>query len=131
MLQYTIFSKVIFKGAFFMTDCLFCKIVKNQIPATKIHEDEHTIAFTDIQPQAPVHILVIPKEHISAVHEYTPGNFDALTKVFETVKAVVEENGLAEKGYRLVVNFGEKAGQSVPHLHVHILSGREMHWPPG
>jgi histidine triad (HIT) family protein len=128
---FPIFSKSIFKGAFFMSDCLFCKIVKNQIPATKLHEDEHTIAFKDIQPQAPVHILVIPKEHVVSVHEYAPGRFEVLTKVFEAVKAVVEKNGLAEKGYRLVVNSGENAGQAVPHLHVHILSGRKMSWPPG
>jgi histidine triad (HIT) family protein len=114
-----------------MGDCLFCKIVNNEIPATKIHEDEHTIAFKDIQPQAPVHILVIPKEHVAAVHEYPPGKFDVLIKVFETVTAIVKKNGLVEKGYRLVINSGEKAGQSVPHLHVHILSGRDMHWPPG
>ena len=114
-----------------MNDCLFCKIVKNQIPATKIHEDEHTIAFKDIHPQAPVHILVIPKEHVAAVHEYAFGKFDALTKVFEAVKAIVEKNELAKKGYRLVVNSGENAGQAVPHLHVHILSGRKMRWPPG
>jgi histidine triad (HIT) family protein len=109
-----------------MNDCLFCKIVKNKIPATKVHEDEHTVAFMDIQPQAPVHILVIPKEHVAAVHEYASGTFDALTKVFETVAAIVKKNGLAENGYRLVINSGEKAGQSVNHLHVHILSGREM-----
>jgi histidine triad (HIT) family protein len=114
-----------------MNDCLFCKIIKNQIPATKVHEDEHTIAFKDIQPQAPTHILVVPKEHVAAVHEYAPGKFNALTKVFEAVVAVVKKNKLDEKGYRLVVNSGEKAGQSVNHLHVHILSGREMHWPPG
>ena len=114
-----------------MNDCLFCKIVKNQIPATKVHEDEHTVAFKDIHPQAPTHLLVIPKEHVAAVHEYQAGEFEALTKIFETVAAVVKNNGLDEKGYRLVVNSGEIAGQAVHHLHVHILSGREMHWPPG
>ena len=114
-----------------MGDCLFCKIVNNEIPATKIHEDERTIAFKDIQPQAPVHILVIPKEHVSAIHEIPSGKPDMLANVFETVTAIVKKNGLVEKGYRLVINSGEKAGQSVPHLHVHILSGRDMHWPPG
>jgi histidine triad (HIT) family protein len=114
-----------------MNDCLFCKIVNNQIPATKIHEDEHTLAFKDIQPQAPVHLLVVPKEHVAAVHEYPAGKLDGLMKVFETVAAIVKKNGLDEKGYRLVINSGEKAGQSVNHLHVHILSGRQMHWPPG
>ncbi len=114
-----------------MNDCLFCKIVGNQIPAATVREDEYTLAFRDIQPQAPTHVLVIPKEHVAAVHEYGAGNFAPLTKVFEAVAAIVKEYGLDEKGYRLVVNSGEKAGQSVNHLHVHILSGRQMHWPPG
>jgi histidine triad (HIT) family protein len=114
-----------------MNDCLFCKIVKNQIPATKLHEDEHTVAFKDIQPQAPVHILVIPKEHVSALHDLPPGKSETVANLFATVASVVRKTGLDQKGYRLVVNAGEKAGQSVPHLHVHILSGRDMRWPPG
>jgi histidine triad (HIT) family protein len=114
-----------------MSDCLFCKIVKNQLPATKVFEDEHTIAFKDIHPQAPVHILVIPKEHISAIHEIPSEKSGMLSHFLSTVTAVVKKNGLDAKGYRLVINSGENAGQSVPHLHVHILSGRDLHWPPG
>ncbi len=114
-----------------MDDCLFCKIIKNQILATKVHEDEHTVAFKDIHPQAPVHILVIPREHVASVHEFPAGKTETVARVFEAVAAIVKKNGLDENGYRLVVNSGEKAGQTVHHLHVHLLSGREMRWPPG
>jgi histidine triad (HIT) family protein len=114
-----------------VNDCIFCKIVGNQIPAKKIHEDEYTVAFNDLNPQAPVHILVIPKEHYSGIHEIPADKTDIVKRLFDAVTTVVKKNSLDVKGYRLIVNFGEKAGQSVPHIHVHILSGREMKWPPG
>jgi histidine triad (HIT) family protein len=109
-----------------MNDCLFCKIVKNQLPATKVHEDEHTLAFKDIHPKAPVHLLVIPKEHFTGIHDVPLEKIDVITKVFKAVHSIVTKNNLIENGYRLVINAGEKAGQVVGHLHVHILSGREM-----
>jgi Diadenosine tetraphosphate (Ap4A) hydrolase and other HIT family hydrolases len=115
----------------FMPDCLFCKIINNTIPCSKVHEDAFTFAFNDINPQAPVHILVLPKEHYAGIHEIPPNKSDILKKLFEAVQKIVLEKGLIDKGYRLVVNFGAKAGQSVDHIHVHVLSGRDMHWPPG
>jgi histidine triad (HIT) family protein len=114
-----------------MTDCLFCKIINNKIPSSKVREDAHTFAFNDINPQAPVHILVVPKEHFAGLHEVPAEKTALINDLFAAVQAIVEEKGLIDKGYRLVVNFGAKAGQSVDHIHVHILSGREMHWPPG
>jgi histidine triad (HIT) family protein len=114
-----------------VNDCIFCKIVNNRIPAKKIHEDEYTVAFNDLNPQAPVHILVIPKEHYSGIHEIPADKTDIVKRLFDAVTTVVKKNDLDIKGYRLIVNFGEKAGQSVPHIHVHVLGGREMKWPPG
>jgi histidine triad (HIT) family protein len=114
-----------------MTDCLFCKIIANQIPSSKVYEDDYTYAFNDINPQAPVHILLAPKMHYAGIHEVTSDNMNIIKKLFDSVSAIVMQKGLAESGYRLVVNFGETAGQSVPHIHIHILSGREMRWPPG
>mgnify|MGYP001577328559 CR=1 FL=1 len=114
-----------------MNDCIFCKIAKNQIPASKVYEDDFALAFKDLHPQAPMHVLVVPKEHFSGIHEIPPDKTDIIKKVFAAVTAIVSRDGIAENGYRLVVNFGPKAGQSVDHIHVHVLSGREMHWPPG
>ncbi len=114
-----------------MEDCIFCKIVKGEIPTNKIYEDEHTLAFNDINPQAPTHLLVIPKEHYEGIHEIPEDHIEILQHLYTTVGKVVLQEGLIEDGYRLVVNFGKKSGQEVPHIHVHILSGRQMHWPPG
>ena len=114
-----------------MNDCIFCKIANNQIPASKVYEDDFTVAFKDLHPQAPVHVLVVPKEHYSGIHERPAEKTDIVKNVFAAVAAIVTQNGIIDKGYRLVVNFGPKAGQSVDHIHVHVLSGREMHWPPG
>ena len=114
-----------------MENCIFCKIVKGEIPATKVFEDEHTFAFNDINPQAPIHILVIPREHYAGVHEIPEDRKEILSQVFTTVIKVVTQEGLAESGYRLVINSGKSSGQEVPHIHVHILAGRMMQWPPG
>lgn len=114
-----------------MADCLFCKIIANKIPCAKVYEDETVFAFNDINPQAPVHILVLPKEHYAGIHEIPPQKTDILKKLFEAIQKIVAEKGLLEGGYRLVANFGAKAGQSVDHIHVHVLSGRDMRWPPG
>jgi histidine triad (HIT) family protein len=114
-----------------MDTCLFCKIIKKEIPATIVYEDQHTLAFADINPQAPQHILVIPKEHYAALHEIPAEKSQIITNLFGAVAALVKKNCDGENGYRLVVNSGARAGQSVCHIHVHILSGRTMQWPPG
>ncbi|MBD3316333.1 MAG: HIT domain-containing protein [Chitinivibrionales bacterium] len=115
-----------------MADCLFCKIVKGEIPAEKVYEDEHTIVINDIDPKAPIHLLAIPKDHYAAIHEIPSGQMETMDRVMNAVSTVVRERKFPEKGgYRLVVNAGENAGQAVPHIHVHILSGRLMQWPPG
>ena len=114
-----------------MENCIFCKILKGEIPAKKVFEDEHTFAFNDINPQAPTHILVIPREHYAGVHEIPEECTEILSQVFTTVSNVVTQEGLADKGYRLVINFGKSSAQEVPHIHVHILAGRTMQWPPG
>lgn len=112
-------------------DCLFCRIVKGEIPSKKIFEDTDTIAFHDINPKAPVHILVIPREHHEGVHEIPEGRMDIIQHLFAAVTRVINQEKLAGSGYRLVINFGKQGGQAVPHIHVHVLSGRDMHWPPG
>lgn len=112
-------------------DCLFCRIIAGEIPAQRVYEDEHALVFRDISPQAPVHYLAIPRQHYASVHEVPDGEMGLIAQVLTAVKKVVEQEGLDRQGYRLVVNSGEKAGQAVYHIHVHILSGRKMQWPPG
>ena len=108
-----------------MTDCLFCKIVKGDIPSTKVYEDEQILAFRDIAPQAPTHILVIPKSHIGSVTEVTPDNSGVVAHIFETIPAIAKAEGLTD-GYRVVSNCGAHAGQTVHHLHFHILGGKQL-----
>ena len=110
-------------------DCLFCKIVKGDIPSTKVYEDEKVLAFRDIAPQAPTHILVIPKAHIASVSGITAENSGVVAHIFEVIAKLAADMGM--ESYRVVSNIGEQAGQSVPHLHFHVLSGRDMTWPPG
>ena len=105
--------------------CLFCKIVAGEIPSTKVYEDETILAFRDISPMAPTHILVIPKEHIPSVDGITAENSGVVAHIFETIPVIARQEGL-EKGYRVVSNCGPDAGQTVPHLHFHILGGREL-----
>ena len=112
-------------------NCLFCKIIRREIPSQIVYENEHALAFKDIHPGAPTHCLVIPKKHITGIHEATPEDGQMLGEVVLAARKVAEDAGLAEKGYRLVVNQGPDAGQSVFHLHVHVLGGRQMAWPPG
>lgn len=109
-----------------MNDCIFCKIVKNQIPAVRIYEDDDVIVIKDINPQAPIHLLAIPKDHFSAVHTVPENRQVLFCKLFEAIARVLTEKNIAENGYRLVINSGESAGQTVHHLHVHLLSGREF-----
>ena len=114
-----------------MQDCLFCKIVAGEIPSTKVYEDELVLAFRDIDPQAPQHILVIPKQHIESAACITVENSAVVAHIFEKIAALAAGLGFADDGFRVVSNVGERAGQSVKHLHFHILAGRDMTWPPG
>jgi histidine triad (HIT) family protein len=113
------------------SDCLFCKIVRGEIPADRVHEDDLTLAFRDIHPKAPTHILVIPKAHIASAAELRDEHGPVLGRMFAVVAAQARAEGLDENGYRVVTNVGEDAGQSVPHLHLHLLGGRALAWPPG
>ena len=108
-----------------MENCLFCKIVAGQIPSTKVYEDETVLAFRDIAPQAPTHILVIPKAHIDSVAGITAENSSVVAHIFEVIPAIAEKEGLVN-GYRVVSNCGADAGQTVPHLHFHILGGKTL-----
>ena len=110
-------------------DCLFCRIVRKEIPADLVHDSEHAIAFRDINPQAPLHVLVVPREHVPSLNEVTdPAIVGKLTQV---ATDLARREGLADRGYRLVMNTNADAGQTVFHLHLHLLGGRKMNWPPG
>jgi histidine triad (HIT) family protein len=112
-----------------MDSCLFCKIIDKKIPASIVYENEDVLAFEDISPQAPVHILIIPKTHISSPGEINKGNNIIAGKITSAAAEIAAERSI--KDYRLVMNCGEEAGQSVFHLHMHLLAGRKMGWPPG
>ncbi len=112
-------------------DCLFCKIVAGDVPATVVHRGERTVAFRDINPQAPVHILVIPREHLAGFGEVTDEQTELMGRLTRTVARVAAQEGIGASGYRCVVNSGVDAQQSVPHLHWHVLGGRPLGWPPG
>lgn len=111
-----------------MENCIFCKIAAGEIPSTKVYEDERVLAFRDIDPQAPVHVLLIPKKHFADILESDSETFAYMQEI---VKKLAVELGIAEKGFRVVINTGEDGQQSVKHLHWHILGGRSMQWPPG
>jgi histidine triad (HIT) family protein len=113
-----------------MTDCLFCKILNGEIPAKKVYEDEHTFAFEDISPKAPTHVLVIPKRHLAGLKEAQNEDAELIGRCHLTAAKIARERGI-EDGYRTVLNVGPKSGQSVFHLHVHLLGGRILTWPPG
>ena len=110
-------------------DCLFCAIIDGEIPSNKVYEDELCYAFYDIAPQAPTHFLVVPKAHIQSVTAITPENSAVVAHIFEVIAKLAKEKGM--ESYRVVSNIGDQAGQSVHHLHFHVLSGRDMTWPPG
>jgi len=111
-------------------DCIFCKIAAGDIPAKKAYEDDQCLAFYDLDPQAPVHVLLIPKQHIASVNELTEENSGVVAHIFTVAAKLAGELGL-ENGYRIVNNCGEDGGQTVQHLHFHLLGGRSMAWPPG
>jgi histidine triad (HIT) family protein len=110
--------------------CLFCKIIDGSIPSTRVYEDEQCIAFADIHPQAPVHLLVVPRKHVVSLAEATMEDSALLSHLLGTVAEIAREKQLAA-GYRVVINIGENGGQTVDHLHLHLLGGRHMTWPPG
>lgn len=114
-----------------MSDCIFCKIAGKQIPAKVVHEDDRCLAFDDINPQAPVHALVIPKRHAASLAELTEADAGLLGHLMLTAAALAKQKGVADSGYRVVVNTGRHGGQTVFHLHLHVLGGRHMTWPPG
>lgn len=114
-----------------MNDCLFCKIVQKHIAAKIVHEDDCALAFDDVNPQAPVHTLIIPKQHVTAVQDLNDRDSTLLAHLLLTCTKVAKQKGLAESGYRIVTNTGRDAGQTVFHLHLHVLGGRHMAWPPG
>ena len=113
-----------------MKDCLFCKIAAGDIPSTKIYEDEYVYAFADIDPKAPFHAIIIPREHIASADEIGPANSHLIAKVFEAVSKIAKNENL-ENGYRVVNNCGADGGQTVGHIHFHLLARRNLAWPPG
>lgn len=110
--------------------CIFCKIADGSIPSNKVYEDDRVLAFYDLEPQAPVHVLIIPKQHITSVNDITEENSGIIAYIFEIAAKLAKELDL-KNGYRIVNNCGEDGGQSVQHLHFHLLGGRSMKWPPG
>lgn len=114
-----------------MTDCLFCKIRDGEIPADIIFENDELLAFNDVNPQAPVHILIIPKKHISTINDLEDNDEQIMGKLFTAAKIIAQQKNVSDDGYRLVTNCNEKAGQTVFHIHMHLLAGRAMTWPPG
>jgi histidine triad (HIT) family protein len=114
-----------------MSDCIFCKIADKKIPSKIVHEDDQCVAFDDVNPQAPTHTLVIPKRHVASVAEMTEADTGLLGHLMIVGSKVAKQKGIAEGGYRFVINTGKFGGQTVFHLHLHVLGGRAMHWPPG
>ena len=112
-----------------MADCLFCKMVAGDIKPDAVYEDDHVLAFRDISPQAPVHILVIPKQHVATLNELDDAALAG--HILLTATKIAQQQGFAEAGYRTVFNCNQDGGQAVYHLHLHLLAGRQMHWPPG
>lgn len=111
-------------------DCLFCKIIAGEIPSSKVYEDDKVLAFKDVDPQAPVHILIVPKVHIASADDINSENSDVIAHIFEVSAKIAKEQGLTD-GYRIVNNCGDNAGQSVKHIHFHLMGGRDFAWPAG
>ncbi|MDY6941582.1 MAG: histidine triad nucleotide-binding protein [Pseudomonadota bacterium] len=114
-----------------MADCIFCKMLSGEIPAKVAYEDEDVFAFHDINPQAPTHILVIPRKHIPTINDLTPQDGELVGKLYLAARHIAQEVGIADRGFRTVMNCNLAAGQTVYHLHLHLLGGRQMTWPPG
>jgi histidine triad (HIT) family protein len=114
-----------------VSDCLFCKVVAGEVPSEEVASTERTYAFRDIKPTAPTHVLVVPRDHVVSAAEVGPEHADLLAEMVATAQGVAASEGIAERGYRLVLNVGDDALNSVPHLHLHVIGGRRLGWPPG
>jgi histidine triad (HIT) family protein len=114
-----------------MSDCLFCKIAEGKIPAKIVHQDKDTVAFEDIEPQAPFHVLVVPRAHVATLNDLGREHDGVMGKLFRVAATLAHEKGYAEKGWRAVINTNREGGQVVFHVHLHVLGGRQMGWPPG
>ena len=114
-----------------MSDCLFCKIISREISGSIVYEDDRVLAFNDINPQAPTHVLIVPKRHIASLNDLTPGDDQIVGELARRAAAIARERGIAASGYRTVFNTNREAGQTVFHIHLHLLGGRSMKWPPG
>ncbi|GAA0685920.1 MAG: histidine triad nucleotide-binding protein [Clostridium cadaveris] len=114
-----------------MGNCIFCKIINGEIPSQKVYEDDVVFAFKDISPEAPFHILIVPKCHIRNINEINNDNSHIIAHIFEVINKITVEQGIDKDGYRVVSNCGEHGGQTVDHLHFHLLGGRNLAWPPG
>ena len=114
-----------------MTDCLFCKIIAGQIPGAIVYQDDDLVAFRDINPQAPLHVLIVPRRHIATLNDLKPADDALVGSMHRRAAALAQEHGYAERGYRTVFNTQADAGQTVFHIHLHLLAGRELGWPPG
>jgi histidine triad (HIT) family protein len=112
-----------------MDSCLFCRIANKQLPSNIVYEDDDVVAFHDINPQAPVHVLIVPRKHIATLNDVQPADADLLGHMFQVAKKMAEQNGVAQNGYRTVFNVNEDAGQTVFHLHLHVIGGRRLSWP--
>jgi len=113
------------------SNCIFCKIIDKKIPATVVHEDDYALAFEDRNPQAPVHVLIVPRKHIADIHSIAVADRELVGHLFFVAKTIAARRGLEKGGYRMVINNGLDAGQTVFHVHLHLLSGRSFSWPPG
>ncbi|MBI2762913.1 MAG: histidine triad nucleotide-binding protein [Chloroflexi bacterium] len=114
-----------------MADCLFCRIIAGELAASKVHEDDAVVAIRDIAPRAPTHILVMPRTHIASAADLTPAHGELLGRIFGVAADLAREQGIAKRGYRITTNVGAWGGQSVDHLHFHLMGGRAFEWPPG
>lgn len=114
-----------------MDNCLFCKIINGDIASKKVYENEHIIAFNDIDPKAPIHILVIPKKHIRSINELNSSDINLAGEIILAAKKIAKDQGVDSKGFRVVFNTNDDGGQTVYHIHMHIMGGRQMQWPPG
>ena len=114
-----------------MSSCLFCRIISGEIPSTKLYEDERLVAFKDIKPQAPMHVLVVPRQHVATLNDLGPQHDALVGEMVRRAAALAREHGYAESGYRTVFNCNADAGQTVFHIHLHVLAGRQLSWPPG
>ncbi len=114
-----------------MGNCIFCNIIEGEIPSSKVYENEYVYAFNDISPVAPVHVLIIPKQHIESINDLNEENAELISKIFLSAAEIAKQLGVENSGYRVVTNCGPDAGQTVEHVHFHLLGGRDMTWPPG